>query len=70
MPVAGAAATRVIRLINARSALAAYSDRIEPRIIAAVIDQHLPGNATIFDDGHDRRDHRQARECQSQLSVR
>ncbi len=51
MPVAGAAATRVIRLINARSALAAYSDRIEPRIIGAVIDQRLPGNATIFDDG-------------------
>jgi poly-gamma-glutamate capsule biosynthesis protein CapA/YwtB (metallophosphatase superfamily) len=51
VPVAGAAAARVIRLVNARSALTAYSARIAPRIIAAVIDTHLPGNAAISDTG-------------------
>ena len=51
VPVGGAAATRVIRLMNGRSALTAYSDRIAPRIIASVIDPHLPGNATISDTG-------------------
>jgi hypothetical protein len=51
VPVAGTAAARVIRLLNARSALTAYSDRIAPRIIAAVIDHHLPGNAVITDTG-------------------
>ena len=50
VPVAGAAAARVIRLVNARSALTAYSERIEPRIIGAVIDQRTPGNATISDN--------------------
>ncbi len=32
VPIAGAAATRVIRLVDGRSALTAYSDRIEPRL--------------------------------------
>ncbi|MEP7201919.1 MAG: CapA family protein [Ilumatobacteraceae bacterium] len=50
-PAAGVAAARVIRLVNARSALTAYSERIERGIIGAVIDQHLPGNAAISDDG-------------------
>ena len=50
VPVAGAAAARVIRLVNARSALTAYSERIEPRIIGGVIDQRTPGNATISDN--------------------
>ena len=61
MPVGGAAATRVIRLMDSRSALTAYSDRIAPRVVASVIDAHLPGNATIIDTGvtgeiTDRRD--------------
>jgi poly-gamma-glutamate capsule biosynthesis protein CapA/YwtB (metallophosphatase superfamily) len=51
VPVAGAAAQRVIRLMNSRSALTAYSDRIAPRIIAAVIDTHQAGNAVISDTG-------------------
>lgn len=61
VPVAGTAATRVIRLMNARSAITAYSDRIEPRVIGSVIDTRLPGNAAISDTGMtgqitDRRD--------------
>jgi poly-gamma-glutamate capsule biosynthesis protein CapA/YwtB (metallophosphatase superfamily) len=51
VPIAGTAAARVIRLLNSRSALTAYSDRIAPRIIAAVIDRHLPANAVITDTG-------------------
>jgi poly-gamma-glutamate capsule biosynthesis protein CapA/YwtB (metallophosphatase superfamily) len=51
VPVAGASATRVIRLMNSRSALTAYSDRIAPRIVESVIDTHLPGNATLTDNG-------------------
>ena len=51
VPVAGTAAARVIRLLNSRSALTAYSARIEPRIVAAVIDPHLPANAVISDNG-------------------
>ena len=38
-------------MVNARSALTAYSDRIAPRIVASVIDPHQPGNATISDTG-------------------
>jgi poly-gamma-glutamate capsule biosynthesis protein CapA/YwtB (metallophosphatase superfamily) len=61
VPVSGAAAARVIRLMNSRSAVTAYSDRIAPRIVAAVIDSHLPGNAVLSDTGMtgqitDRRD--------------
>ena len=51
VPVAGAAATQAIRLMNSRSALTAYSDRIAPRIVASVFDVHLPGNATVSDTG-------------------
>jgi poly-gamma-glutamate capsule biosynthesis protein CapA/YwtB (metallophosphatase superfamily) len=51
VPVAGTAAARVIRLLNSRSALTAYSDRIAPRIITSVIDRHLPANAVITDTG-------------------
>jgi len=51
MPVAGAAAERVIRLVNARSAITAYSDRVAPRVIGSVIDAELPANATITSDG-------------------
>jgi poly-gamma-glutamate capsule biosynthesis protein CapA/YwtB (metallophosphatase superfamily) len=51
VPVAGTAAARVIRLLNSRSALSAYSDRIAPRIVAAVIDTHLPANAVVSDNG-------------------
>ena len=51
VPVAGAAAARVIRLVNSRSALTAYSDRVEPCVIGSIIDSHLPGNAVISDTG-------------------
>jgi poly-gamma-glutamate capsule biosynthesis protein CapA/YwtB (metallophosphatase superfamily) len=51
VPVGGAAATRVIREINARSAMTAYSDRIEPRVVGSIIDPHLPGNAVVTDTG-------------------
>ena len=51
VPVGGAAAARVVRLINSRSALTAYSDRIEPRVIGSIIDSHIPGNAVISDTG-------------------
>ena len=51
VPVGGVAAARVIRLTNARSALAAYSDRIEPRIIGSIIDTHMAGNAVLSDTG-------------------
>lgn len=51
VPVGGAAATRVIRLMNARSALTAYSDRIEPRVIGSIIDTDLAGNAVVTDTG-------------------
>ena len=51
VPVGGTAAARVIRLVNSRSALTAYSDRIEPRVIGSIIDSHLPGNAVISDTG-------------------
>ncbi len=51
VPVAGSAAARVIRQMNASSAITAYSDRIGPRIIGSVIDTHLPGNAALSDTG-------------------
>src|SRR4051794_16315496 len=51
MAVGGAAAERVVRLVNARSAITAYSDRIEPRVIGSVIDPQTPANATISSNG-------------------
>ncbi len=50
-PVTGAAAARVIRLMDARSALTAYSDRIEPRVTASIIDPHRAANAAVSDTG-------------------
>ncbi len=70
VPVAGAAAARVIRMVNARSALTAYSDRIAPRIVASVIEPHLPGNATISDTGMTGEITGSTRECDDQLSAR
>ena len=51
VPVAGAVATRVIRLMDARSALTAYSDRIQPRVTESIIDPHRTANAVITDTG-------------------
>src|SRR3954447_1258394 len=51
MPVGGAAAERVLRLVNARSAITAYSDRIEPRVIGSVIEPETPANATVSSNG-------------------
>lgn len=51
IPVGGAAASRVVRLMDARSALTAYSDRLTPRVIGSVIDPALSSNAAVNANG-------------------
>jgi poly-gamma-glutamate capsule biosynthesis protein CapA/YwtB (metallophosphatase superfamily) len=50
MPVGGRAAQRVVRLMDSRSALAAFSDRIQPRVIAAVLNSNAP-TAAVTETG-------------------
>lgn len=51
VPVSGAAAARVLRLLSARSAVAVSSDRIEPDLVAAVFDADAVTNATVVRSG-------------------
>jgi hypothetical protein len=51
MPAGGAAATRVIRLMDGRSGLTAFSDRVTPRVIGSVVDPDLASTANLVDTG-------------------
>ena len=51
VPVSGEAATRVLRLMSARSGTPASSDRLQPELVASVLDDAVVPNAAVERDG-------------------